>query len=108
MTISTYEGVVEKGKIRLKLGIKLPEKAKVYVIVPDLQVEKTTRVITPHLAKPTQANEFTMEAGSTEKPMTGADLLKSGLVGMWAKRKNIGDSLEFARDLRKKAEKRGG
>ena len=107
MTISTYEGVVEKGKIRLKVGVKLPEKAKVYVIVPDLQMEKTARVMTPHLANPAQANEFKMEARSIEKPMTGADLLKSGLVGMWAKRKNISDSLEFARELRKKAEKRG-
>jgi hypothetical protein len=107
MTISTYEGIVEKGKIRLKVGVKLPENAKVYVVVPDLQVGKTARVITPHLANPAQANEFKMDAGSTEKPMTGADLLKSGLIGMWAKRQNIGDSLEFARELRKKAEKRG-
>jgi len=38
--------------------------------------------------------------------MTGVDLLKSGLVGMWAGRKDIADSLEFARELREKAEKR--
>jgi len=43
-----------------------------------------------------------------ERSMTGADLLKSGLVGMWAARKDIGDSLEFARELRNKAEKRDG
>jgi hypothetical protein len=43
----------------------------------------------------------------TEESMTGADLLKSGLVGMWAERKDIGDSLKFARELRKKAEARG-
>jgi hypothetical protein len=41
-----------------------------------------------------------------EKSLTGADLLKSGLVGMWVGRKDIDDSLEFARKLRKKAEKR--
>lgn len=61
MTITTYEGVVEKGKIRLKMGIKLPEKAKVYVVVPDLQVEKTARVLTPRLANPVQAKDFKME-----------------------------------------------
>ncbi len=61
MTITTYEGVVEKGKIRLKMGIRLPEKAKVYVIVPDLQVEKTARVLTPRLANPAQAGDFRME-----------------------------------------------
>ena len=43
-----------------------------------------------------------------ERSMTGSDLLKSGLVGMWAERKDIGDSLEFARELRKEAEKRSG
>jgi hypothetical protein len=51
------------------------------------------------LVEPTEA--------SAEKSMTGADLLKSGLVGAWAERKDIGDSLEFARQLRQKAEKRG-
>ena len=44
---------------------------------------------------------------TVEKSMTGADLLKSGLVGIWAERKDISDSLEFARQLRQKAEKRG-
>ena len=44
---------------------------------------------------------------TAERSMTGADLLKSGLVGMWAGRKDIGDSLEFAHQLRQKAEKRG-
>jgi hypothetical protein len=50
-----------------------------------------------------------VEAAETtaEKSMTGADLLKSGLVGIWAERKDIGNSLEFARQLRQKAEKRG-
>ena len=43
---------------------------------------------------------------SVERSMTGADLLKSKLVGMWAERKDIGDSVEFSRELRKKAEKR--
>jgi hypothetical protein len=46
-------------------------------------------------------------AKTAERSMTGADLLKSGLVGMWAGRKDIGDSFEFARQLRQKAEKRG-
>lgn len=41
------------------------------------------------------------------KTMTGADLLNSGVVGMWADREDIGDSLEFARSLRKQAEHRG-
>jgi hypothetical protein len=37
---------------------------------------------------------------------TFADLLKSGLVGIWKDRTDIGDSLDFARELRKQAETR--
>ena len=38
--------------------------------------------------------------------VTAADLLASGLVGIWSGRKDIGDSLEFAQHLRQKAEHR--
>jgi len=36
--------------------------------------------------------------------MTGKDLLKSGVVGMWAGRKDIGDSAAYARGLRTRAQ----
>ena len=41
-----------------------------------------------------------------KKSMTGKDLLGSGVVGMWAKRKDIGDSLVFARNIRAQAQTR--
>ena len=40
------------------------------------------------------------------KPMMGKDLLNSGLVGLWAKRKDIGDSVTYARKLRTQAQSR--
>ena len=40
------------------------------------------------------------------KPMTGKDLLNSGVVGIWANRKDIKDSTEFARKLREQAQTR--
>jgi hypothetical protein len=53
MSIATYEGVVKKGKIRLQDGIELPENAKVYVIVADVDVKvankKPVRVMSPRL-----------------------------------------------------------
>ncbi len=63
MTFTTYEGVVEKGKIRLKSGVKLPENVKVYVIVPELQVQKKkpVSILTPHLAHRKQAADFKMK-----------------------------------------------
>jgi antitoxin component of MazEF toxin-antitoxin module len=35
MNISTYKGTVENGVIKLEINIKLPEKAEVYVVVPE-------------------------------------------------------------------------
>ena len=65
MSVTTYEGVVEKGKIRLKSDVKLPENAKVYVIVPGLQTQtkKTSRVLTPRLTHRKQAIDFKMKVG---------------------------------------------
>jgi molybdopterin biosynthesis enzyme len=65
MTLTTYEGIVEKGKIRLKTGVRLPENAKVYVIVPDMTGEKkkAVRVSTPRLTHRKQAGEFKMKVG---------------------------------------------
>ena len=40
------------------------------------------------------------------KTMTGKDLLNSGLVGIWANRKDIKDSTEYARKLREQAQTR--
>lgn len=40
------------------------------------------------------------------KTFTGKQLLESGVVGMWADRTDIGDSVGFARKLRREAERR--
>jgi hypothetical protein len=37
---------------------------------------------------------------------TASDLANSGLFGIWADRKDIGDSIEYARRLRKESETR--
>lgn len=65
MSITTYEGVVEKGKIRLKSDVKLPENVVVYVIVPEAEPrkKKTARVHTPRLVHPKQAGDFKMKVG---------------------------------------------
>ncbi len=65
MAITTYEGVVEKGKVRLKGGAHLPENAKVYVIVIDLPIEKNTRVVTTRLVK---SRESTDSKQSSSQP----------------------------------------
>jgi hypothetical protein len=40
------------------------------------------------------------------RTLTAADLLQSGLVGLWADRTDLGSSQEFARRLREQAQTR--
>ena len=37
MSVTTYQGIVEDGQVRLAEDIRLPENAKVYVVVPDAE-----------------------------------------------------------------------
>jgi hypothetical protein len=43
-------------------------------------------------------------AGRQPATVTAAELARSGLIGMWADREDLGDSREFARRLRQQAE----
>jgi hypothetical protein len=61
MSISTFEGVVENGVIRLPADVTLPEKARVYVVVPGLESAPRARIRTPRLAHPEQAADFAKE-----------------------------------------------
>jgi hypothetical protein len=56
MPVITYEGTVENGQIRLQEGVTLPERAKVYVVVPESNGPK--RVPRPRLVHPEQAVDF--------------------------------------------------
>ncbi len=61
MSIVTLEGIVQEGQIRLKTDFRLPDKTKVYVVVPDIQVEEHAHIFSPCLANPEQAIDFKME-----------------------------------------------
>lgn len=59
MPVSTFEGIVENGQIRLRGNVTLPEKTNVYVVIPDLEVTlPEARVYSPRLVHPEQANDF--------------------------------------------------
>jgi hypothetical protein len=60
MNVVTLEGIVENGQIRLKTKIRLPEKARVFVIVPDAHLAQGT-VYSPRLAHREQIADFKME-----------------------------------------------
>ena len=61
MSVLTLEGIVENGQIRLTTGMHLPERTKVYVVVPEVPAQKTARIYSPRLANPKQADDFKME-----------------------------------------------
>ena len=61
MSVTTIEAVVENGQIRLPSSIRLPERAKVYVLIPDVEVPPTFYVGSPRLAHPEQVADFQKE-----------------------------------------------
>jgi hypothetical protein len=61
MQVKAFEGVIENGQIRLKTNINLPDKTKVYVIIPDFEAQKVVHVYSPRLVHPEQAVDFKKE-----------------------------------------------
>lgn len=61
MSVVTFEGIVDQGQIQLKTSVRLPDKTKVYVVVPDFQVEQAVHISSPRLVHPEQAADFKME-----------------------------------------------
>jgi hypothetical protein len=61
MSIVTFEGIVEKGQIRLTSDLRLPDKTKVYVVIPNMHVENVAHIFSPRLADPSQSGDFKMK-----------------------------------------------
>lgn len=61
MKVLTYEGLVERGEVKLPETVKLPEHAKVYVVVPGVEDPPPSMIQTPRLLRPEQAPDFAME-----------------------------------------------
>ena len=61
MGVTTIEAVVENGQIRLPAAIHLPERTKVYVIIPDIEVQGVAYIGSPRLVHPEQAVDFAKE-----------------------------------------------
>ena len=49
MSVTTFQGTIENGQIRFTTDIKLPEKTKVYIVVPEF--EQTTNIKKVDLAE---------------------------------------------------------
>lgn len=61
MRVTAVEGTVENGQVRLPANVRLPENAKVYVVVPGLEESRAVYIASPRLAHPEQAADFEKE-----------------------------------------------
>jgi len=66
MNVATYEATVENGQIKLDEDVRLPERARVYVVVPGADKMAKIHMRSPRLAHPERAVDFVMEV--TEEP----------------------------------------
>ena len=67
MSVTTFEGVIENGQIRLPAGVVLPERKIVYIIVPgnDAPLERAQAGF--RLANPADAAKFEMKVAWGEE-----------------------------------------
>jgi len=61
VTVPTFEGIVENGQIRLRDEVTLPEKTKVFVVIPGFEAAAKAHVYAPRLVHPEQAADFAKE-----------------------------------------------
>jgi len=61
MSVTTIEAIVENGQIRLPSSVRLPEKAKVYVLIPDIKLPTVSYIGSPRLVHQEQAVDFQKE-----------------------------------------------
>ena len=58
MSVASFEAVVENGQIKLPENMRIPEHTRVYVVIPDAGQPLTSKVLSPRLAHPEQAQDF--------------------------------------------------
>jgi hypothetical protein len=58
--VATFEGIVENGQIRLPENVRLPERTKVFVVIPNLAQPSANRLMSPRLVHSEQAQDFQM------------------------------------------------
>jgi hypothetical protein len=72
MSFAAIEGFLENGQIHLPANTKLPERGRVFVLIPDAKEgidpnvstgEKILHLSSPRLANPSDAAKFTLKMG---------------------------------------------
>ena len=68
MSVTTIEGIIENGRIRLPAGILLPERKIVYVVVPGGDAPLDRARAGYRLANPGDAAKFEMKVTWGDEP----------------------------------------
>ncbi len=58
MKVAAFEAVVDDGTIQLLSDVRLPDKTRVFVVVPEEGGPRRASVLSPRLARPEQASDF--------------------------------------------------
>ena len=66
MQVTTIEGIVKNGKIQLTEDVKLPESARVYVVVPNFQ-NRAARIMSPRVVDKSKLKDFEREIVEIDK-----------------------------------------
>jgi hypothetical protein len=61
MPVITFEAIVENGQVRLSPEVVLPERQRVFVVVPDAVASPTHKLPGVRLADPSDAAKFEMK-----------------------------------------------
>lgn len=61
MKVLTYEAIVERGEVKLTETVRLPEHAKIFVVVPGVEDLPPSMIQTPRLLRPEPISDFAME-----------------------------------------------
>jgi hypothetical protein len=65
MKVAAYEGFVDGERIILEAEVRLPDKTRVIVVVPDAEDERVVRIVSPRLVNPEQIGGLKKEIVET-------------------------------------------
>jgi hypothetical protein len=61
MSVVALEGVVRNGQIHLIADFSLPENAKVFIVIPEIQATRVVHLYSPRLVHREQVKDFVLE-----------------------------------------------
>jgi hypothetical protein len=61
MSVTTFEGIIENGRVRLPEGVVLPEQQTVFVVVPNTNPPTTKKLPRLRMTNPDDAAKFEMK-----------------------------------------------